>query len=188
MKSSDYYSVKELKKLGLKKIGNNLQIKKSVKFFFSKNITIGDNVRIEDFSIITGRGKIKIGDYVQISSHCCLLGKYGIEIGSYVTFAPGVKIFSATDDYHGNYVYTSFLKKKKFKEKIRGKVIIKDYVIVGANSVVMPKLTIKEGVAIGALSFVNKSLEDWHIYYGSKIKKGKKRSKKFLKKIKSNIL
>tara|TARA_A100001011_G_scaffold381100_1_gene449221 strand:+ start:918 stop:1478 length:561 start_codon:yes stop_codon:yes gene_type:complete len=186
MKSSDYYSLNELKKLGFKKIGNNLQIKKSVKFFFSKNIALGDNVRIEDYSIITGRGKVKIGDYVQISSHCCLLGKYGIEIGNYVTLAPGVKIFSGTDDYHGNHIYTSFLKNERFKEKIRGKVLIEDYVIIGANCVIMPKLKIEEGVAIGALSFVNKSLKQWNIYFGNKIKKSKKRSKDFLKKLKKN--
>ena len=56
MKNQDYYSLKELKKLKFKKIGTNLEIKKSVKFFFSENIEIGDNVRIEDYSIITGRG------------------------------------------------------------------------------------------------------------------------------------
>ena len=45
----------------------------------------------------------------------------------------------------------------------------------------MPNITINEGVAIGALSFVNKSLKDWNIYYGNKIKKSKKRSKNFFK-------
>lgn len=34
MKNLDYYSLKELKKFKFKKIGNNLEIKKSVKFFF----------------------------------------------------------------------------------------------------------------------------------------------------------
>tara|TARA_B100000700_G_C14726527_1_gene706303 strand:- start:50 stop:613 length:564 start_codon:yes stop_codon:yes gene_type:complete len=184
MKKQDYYSLKDLKNLKFKKIGTNLEIKKSVKFFFSENIEIGNNVRIEDYSIITGRGGVKIGNYVQISSHSCLLGKFGIELGNYVTLAPGVKIFSGSDDYYGHDIYTSFLKSKNFLEKNRGKIKIKDYVIIGANSVVMPNLIINEGVAIGALSFVNKSLKDWNIYYGTKIKKSKKRSKKFLKQIK----
>ena len=183
MNSSDYYTAKEIKKLGFKKVGKNLQIKKSAKFFFCKNIVIGNNVRIEDYSIITGRGKLTIGDYVQISSHCCLLGKFGIDLGNYVTVAPGVKIFSASDDYYGNEIYTSFLKDNNFLEKNRGKVKIGDYVIIGANSVIMPNLNIEEGVAIGALSFVNKSLKKWYIYYGNKITRGKKRSKKFLKKL-----
>lgn len=183
MKNLDYYSLKELKKFKFKKIGNNLEIKKSVKFFFSENIQIGNNVRIEDYSIITGRGGVKIGNYVQISSHSCILGKFGVELGNFVTLAPGVKIFSGSDDYHGHDIYTSFLKNENFLEKNRGKIKIKDYVIIGANSVVMPGLTINEGVAIGALSFVNKSLKEWNIYYDYKTKKSKKRSKKFLKKI-----
>mgnify|MGYP006124906545 FL=1 len=184
MKSSDYYSSKELKKLGFKKLGKNLEIKKSVNFFCCENIVIGNNVRIEDYSIITGRGKLKIGDYVHISSHCCLLGKYGIDLGNYVTIAPGVKIFSGSDDYSGNEIYTSFLKDKKFLEKNRGRIKIGDYVIVGSNSVIMPNLNIEEGVAIGALSFVNKNLKSWTIYYGNKIVKGKKRSKNFFTKLK----
>ena len=46
MNSSDYYTAKEIKKLGFKKVGKNLQIKKSAKFFFCKNIVIGNNVVI----------------------------------------------------------------------------------------------------------------------------------------------
>ena len=49
MNSSDYYTAKEIKKLGFKKVGKNLQIKKSAQFFFCKNIVIGNNVMVKCF-------------------------------------------------------------------------------------------------------------------------------------------
>ena len=53
--------------------------------------------------------------------------------------------------------------------------------IIGANSVILPKVTIKEGSAVGALSLVNKSLDAWGIYFGSPAKRFKSRSKNILK-------
>ena len=42
--------------------------------------------------------------------------------------------------------------------------------IIGSGSIVMPNITLEEGVAVGALSFVNKNLKEWAIYFGYPIK------------------
>jgi galactoside O-acetyltransferase len=47
-----------------------------------------------------------------------------------------------------------------------GEVIIRKYSQVGAGCTIMPNLTIEEGVAVGAMSFINKSLQSWGIYAG----------------------
>ena len=52
--------------------------------------------------------------------------------------------------------------------------------IIGANSVILPNVTIKEGSSVGALSLVTKSLESWYVYFGIPVKKLKKRSKNLL--------
>ena len=44
----------------------------------------------------------------------------------------------------------------------------------------MPNVTLEEGVAVGALSFVNKSLKEWNIYVGSPVRLLKERSKKII--------
>lgn len=44
----------------------------------------------------------------------------------------------------------------------------------------MPNLTIQEGSVVGAMSFVNKTLEPWGIYAGIPVYKLKDRSKRLL--------
>ena len=62
-----------------------------------------------------------------------------------------------------------------------GKVVLEKYVQLGANTVVMPNIKIKEGTAVGAMSFVNKNLEEWSIYAGIPCKKIKERNKNIIK-------
>jgi len=52
-----------------------------------------------------------------------------------------------------------------------GNVIIENDVYIGANSVIMPGVTIHEGAVVGSNCFVNKDLEPWRIYVGSPCKK-----------------
>ena len=58
-KDINYYSEKELKRLGFKKIGKKVKISKKSSIYYPKNISIGDYSRIDDFAVISG--KIKIG-------------------------------------------------------------------------------------------------------------------------------
>ena len=52
---------------------------------------------------------------------------------------------------------------------------------IGTCSVILPNLTINQGVAIGALSLVRKSLDEWNIYAGNPLKLIKPRNRKLLK-------
>jgi len=63
----------------------------------------------------------------------------------------------------------------------QGKVELKRHVIIGSGSVILPQVMIDEGSSVGALSLVNKSLDDWGVYFGSPAKKLKNRSKNLLK-------
>ena len=51
---------------------------------------------------------------------------------------------------------------------------------MGTGSVIMPGVTIGEGSAVGALSYVNKSLGSWGIFGGIPAKKLKERDKALL--------
>ena len=61
-----------------------------------------------------------------------------------------------------------------------GPVVMEKYTQIGASCVVMPNLTIQEGSVVGAMSFVNKTLEPWGIYAGIPVYKLKDRSKRLL--------
>ncbi len=63
---NSFYSRKELLSLGFKKIGKDVLISRKASFYNIEKIEIGNNVRVDDFSILSG--KIKIGSYVNISA------------------------------------------------------------------------------------------------------------------------
>jgi len=174
---NSFYTKKELSRLGLKSHGENVLISKKCSIYNAKDITIGNNVRIDDFCILSG--KITIGNYVHISAFCSLYGKLGIEIGNFCGLSPRCTIFSATDDFSGEHMISPMVP-EAYTDVHGGLVKILDYVQVGTNSIVMTGVTIGEGSAIGAFSFITKDVEPWHISFGIPGTSRKKRSKKLL--------
>lgn len=87
-----YYSEQELKMLGFKMIGENVKISSKASIYDAGQIEIGDNSRIDDFCVISG--KLKIGCYVHITPMCLVAGgEKGVEIKDFVALAYGVKVF-----------------------------------------------------------------------------------------------
>ena len=179
---NSFYSQEELKQLGLKSFGNNVLISRKVSIYVAEKIEIGNHVRIDDFCILSG--KIKLGSNIHISAYCALYGSYGIEMEDYTGLSPRCTIFSATDDFSGNFLIGPMID-KELTNVTGGRVLIKKYSQIGVNCVVMPNLTIEEGVAVGAMSLITKNLTDWSIYVGIPALKIKNRSKKLLHLIES---
>jgi galactoside O-acetyltransferase len=179
---ASFYSEKELKKFKFRSIGKNVFIKKNVGMFFIENISIGSNVRIDDNVIIVASSKenpVKIGNYVHIASNCYLAGSAGIEMSDFSGLATGVQIFSASDDYSGKKLTNPTVGKPYIGGK-SGKVTLGKHVIIGAGSIILPDVTIKQGSSVGALSLVSKDLEEWGVYFGIPVKKIKNRHKAIL--------
>ena len=175
-----FYSDHDLKNFGFKSIGNNVKIKKNVGIFFTENVSIGNNVRIDDFTIIVASGSdVIIGNNVHIAANCYIAGSDGFEMKDFSGLAPGVMIFSGSDDYSGKKLTNPTIP-KKYTGGICGKVTLEKHVIIGAGAVVLPKLTIGEGVSVGALSLVNKTLKPWGVYFGLPVKRLRERSREML--------
>ena len=180
---TSFFSEKELKKFKFRSLGRNVLIKKNVGFYFIENISIGDNVRIDDHVIIVASNKkntVKIGNHVHITANCGLSGSDGIQLMDFCTLAPGVQIFSGSDDYSGKKLTNPTVDREYIGGK-SGKVTLHKHVIIGANSIIFPEVTINVGSSVGALSLVNKSLDPWGVYAGIPVKKLKNRSKNILK-------
>ena len=180
LNNQNYYSEKELKSFKIKKIGKNVLIEKSCRILGFNNISIGSNVRIDSFcNLIVHKGYLKISDNVHIGSFCHLVSTGGIEIQSFAGLSQGVKVYSASDDFSGKYMTNPTVNKKFTNVKIK-KVIINKHSIIGANSVILPGITIEDGVAVGALSLVSKTLKSWTIYSGVPARKVAQRNKNIL--------
>ena len=172
-----FYNEDELKKIGFKKIGQDVKISRKVSIYTPENISIGNHVRIDDFSILSG--KIEIGNYVHISAYTALYGKFGIKIGDFCGCSPRTTIFSATDDFSGEYMISPLVP-DEYTNLQKGQVELKDFVQIGANTIIMPNVTICEGAVTGAFSFVKNDLEEWSINVGIPAKKIKERQKEAL--------
>ena len=176
-----YYNSNDLKNEGFKSIGHNVEISKNCMITGLNNIVIGNNVRIDDYCTIVARGEkeINIGSFIHIGSHCHLSGNSGIIMKDFSGLSQGVKIYSDSDDYGGKYL-TNPTVPKKYTKSTSGTVILNCHVIIGAGSVVLPRVVIGDGVSIGALSLVTKSLKEWGVYFGCPVKRLRNRSRDLL--------
>lgn len=174
---NSFYSQDELGVFGFKTIGENVLISRFAQFYDLENIEIGNNVRIDDFCILSGN--IKIGNYIHISAYSALYGKFGIEIDDYSGLSPHCTIFSASDDFSGNFLIGPMINPKS-TNITGGRVYIGKYCQLGCGCVVLPNVTIQEGVSVGAISLILKDLESWKIYKGIPAKYHKERSRKLL--------
>lgn len=171
---NSFYSQEELKELGLKSYGQNLKLSTKASIYNAEEITLGDNVRIDDFCILSGL--IKIGSYIHISAYTALYGKFGIDLEDFVTVSGRVLIYSQSDDYSGEYMANPTLP-ANVTNVSGAPVIVKKHSIIAAGSIIFPGITIEEGTAIGALSLVNRNTEPWKIYAGIPAKIIKERKK-----------
>jgi acetyltransferase-like isoleucine patch superfamily enzyme len=174
---NSFYPENELETIGFKSYGKNVLISKKASFYSPELISVGNFVRIDDFCILSGN--ITLGSYIHISAYSALYGKYGIEMEDYSGLSPRCTVFSASDDFSGDYLIGPMVP-TEFTNVAGGKVIIKKFVQIGAGTVVLPNIIINQGVAIGALSLVSKSLDEWNIYAGNPLKLIKPRNRNLL--------
>lgn len=176
---NSFYSEEELKKLGLKNIGKNVKISRKASLYGVSNIKIGDNVRIDDFCILSG--KVVIGRNVHIAAYSALYGgDKGIFIADFANLSSRISVYSVCDDYSG-LTMTSPTIPSEYKNIEEAPVYIERHVIIGSTSVVLPGVRIAEGSSFGAFSFINHDSEPWSINIGIPFKKIKDRSKELLK-------
>ena len=93
--------------------------------------------------------------------HCYINGSHGFEIKNFSSISSGCRIFTSSDDYSGNFLFSPTVPKKYTKPKNK-------------------KVLIEKFVNIGALSLINKNLNKWEIYLGVPVKKVGDRSKKII--------
>lgn len=177
-----FYAEWELRELGIKKVGKSVLVSKKASLYGADVIEIGDYVRIDDFCILSGN--IRIGSYIHISAYTSMYGGIcgGIIMEDYTTISSRCAVYACSDDYSGDYM-TNAVIPAKYKNVREEKVELKKYSIVGSGCTILPGVTIGEGAAVGAMSLVNRSLDEWGIYVGIPCRRMKERKKNLLDKV-----
>lgn len=141
--------------------------------------SIGIGSILDDFCYVSTR--LRIGRFTHVASGCSIAGGAArlCEIGDFCSLSSGVKVWCASDDFVNDLVCSPMGSHVK-EHLIEGDVVIGRCCAVGANSVIMPRNRIPEGVSIGALSFVptDFAFEPYWVYAGVPIRKIKPRNRK----------
>jgi dTDP-4-amino-4,6-dideoxy-D-glucose acyltransferase len=182
-----FLSEASLKEVGFAELGSNVQISDKASIYRSDMITIGDNVRIDDFSVLSaGDGGIHIGNHVHIAVAVTLIGAGKITLSDYCGLSARVAVYSSNDDYSGG-ALTGPTVPDEFRAVNHRDVVIGKHVVVGSGSVILPGVELEEGVAVGALSLITKNCEAFGIYVGNPARRIKERSRDLLEKEKQLI-
>lgn len=170
----------QIESMGFKSIGENVLLSDKASYYNCKNITIGSNTRIDDFAVLSaGEGGIEIGQYVHIAIGASIIGAGAIYIKDFAGLSSRVSIYSSNDDYSGEFM-TGPTVSSEFTNVTHAPVVIGKHVIVGSGSVILPNVTLEEGVAIGALSLVTKDCSAFGVYIGTPAKRIKERKRDLL--------
>ena len=181
----DYFSNRELREMGFKHLGKRVLICRTCKLYHTDQISIGDDVEIDDFTVLNGT--ITIGNHIHISSNCELYsGASEIVFGDYCGISSHCSFYGITDDYTGPYMNNPTVP-PRFRKLTEAPVILDKHVLIATHCVVLPGVHIGEGCSFGAMSMVSRSTEPWGVYVGAPARRIKERDRGILEKEKELV-
>jgi galactoside O-acetyltransferase len=160
---TSFLNTEELQNFGFKSFGSNVLISRKASIYSPQLISIGNNVRVDDFCVLSGN--ITLGSYIHISAYTALYGRYGITVADFATISGRVSIYSQNDDYSGNFL-TNPMVPVQYSNITGGEVFINKHAIIAAGCIILPNLTIGEGACLGAMSLLKTNAEAWMVYAG----------------------
>lgn len=170
-----FLTEEQLTSMGFKSLGRNIKISDKAAIHNPDQIEMGDNVRIDDFCVVSG--KVTFGRNVHIAVFCNIAGGVeGISFHDFSGLAYGCHVFSQSDDYTGA-ALTNPTVPARFKKERKAAIVVGRHCIVGTNSLIFPGVVLAEGCSVGAMSMVTKSTEPWMVYSGIPAKKLKPRKR-----------
>ncbi|MFT4771999.1 MAG: acetyltransferase-like isoleucine patch superfamily enzyme [Cryomorphaceae bacterium] len=175
-----YLSKAELNEMGFANIGENVLISNKCSIYNPHLISVGNNVRIDDFAVISPSNEsFEIGNFVHIATHCSLIGRASIKMKDFSGLSGRVSIYSSSDDYSGEFM-TNPTVPEEYSNVISKPVQLGKHVIVGAGTVILPGVSIGDGSAISALALVNRDIPAGVISGGTPCRTIKPRKTGFL--------
>lgn len=172
--------------LAFKKVGKDVVIWPLAKIVAPEVISIGDSVIIDDFVYLSGGSLAHIGSFIHIGSHTAITGGGEFIMEDFSGFSGGIRVYTGNEDYLGGSL-TNPAVPAPYRTAQRSYVHICKHAIVGANTVILPGITIGEGAAVGANSLITKDLDPWTVYAGSPARAVKARPSEHIFELESQL-
>lgn len=173
-----YLSDDALAGMGFRSLGRNVRISDKASVYDADRISIGDHTRIDDFVVLSGTISFGRNVYVGVFSNVAG-GRAGITLDDFATLAYATHLVAQSDDYSGE-TMTNPTIPAEFKREKSEPIHIGRHTILGTGTIVLPGVTIPEGVSAGARTLFTTSVEPWSIYVGSPARRLKARSQGLL--------
>ena len=132
-----------------------------------ENIEFGHHILIDDFAFIYAKKPMKFGNFIHIASFVTITGGEGLVLEDFSGIGSGARVYTGTDDFKA-WGFGNPTIDEKYRNLRRAPIHIGKFSIIGANSVILPGVTISEGAMVGACSVVTRDLEPWGIYVGNR--------------------
>lgn len=129
-----------------------------IRLFYYKYVMkfkIGEGSSIHLGCKFTGVTAFYMGKNSTINQYCKIDNRGGITIGNNVSISPYVNLITADHDIQA----INFDGRQK-------EIIIKDYVFIGSEAMILPGVTMETGCVLGAKSLLHKSTIAYGIYSG----------------------
>jgi galactoside O-acetyltransferase len=172
--------------LGFASVGQDVIVWPMAKIVSPEVVSVGDSVIIDDFVFLMGGTKTTVGSFVHIASFTSITGGGELIMEDFSGLSGGIRVYTGNEDYSGGSM-TNPTVPHPYRLPIRSFVHIEKHVIIGANTVVLPGVTIGEGAAIGANSLVTKDCEPWTICAGSSARAIKSRPKERILRLEAEL-
>ena len=169
-----------IERMGFGSVGANVAISDRASFYNCAGISIGNNVRIDDFCVLSaGLGGIHIGDHVHVAVYSLLIGAGRITLSDFCNISSRVSIYSSSDDHTGA-TMTNPTVPAEYTGVTHADVLLGKHVLVFGGSVILPGVTLEEGVVVGALSLIKRNCEAFCIYAGNPARRINERKRDLL--------
>jgi dTDP-4-amino-4,6-dideoxy-D-glucose acyltransferase len=175
-----FLSSEAIAMLGFASVGENVQISDRASFYGADRITVGNNTRIDDFCVVSaGLGGIYIGHNVHIAVYSSLIGSGKITLSDFCNISSRVSIYTSSDD-HSGVTMTNPTLPSEYTGVRHADVFLGKHVLVFGGSVILPGVTIEDGVVIGALSLIRNNCQAFGIYAGNPARRINERKRDLL--------
>ena len=161
----------ELNQLGFPDVGDkNVFVSRYAKFYGAEYLSLANNIRIDDFCVISVGQPSTIGNWVHIGTSTSIHCPIGIDIEDFAGISPGSRIFGISNNFSDEFPMHPYLNSDLLSAS-KSKISLGKFSQVGANSVVLPNSLLAEGAVLGSNSMLKTTTDPWTIYAGVPAKK-----------------
>lgn len=148
--------------------GDDVYIAENVVFKRPQLCLFGSHIAIDEYFYCTTA--LDLGSYIHIAPMVSIIG--GAEsllwMGNFTTIAAGCRIICKGDAHMGAGLVSPVIPEEYRDDVIGKQITMENYSSLGTNVILMPNVTIAEGVVVGANSLVTRPItKPWSVWAGS---------------------